>query len=100
MVQRATACSCASGAASSRQRLDEGQRPVQQRTIAAAASSSFELKCLYRLALAMPTSAATSSTVIRSKPLSASRRMTDDTIASSRTRCICSFSGTRVITAF
>ena len=48
------------------------------RIIAAAASSSFEVKCLYRLALAMPTSAATSSTVIRSKPFSASSRLTDD----------------------
>ncbi len=36
------------------------------RTIAAAASRSLDSKCLYSEALAMPTIAATSSTVIRS----------------------------------
>ena len=70
------------------------------RTIAAAASSSLDVKCLYRLALAMPTSLATSSTVIRSKPFSASRRLTDATIASSRARSTCSRNETRAIPRF
>ena len=57
-------------------------------TIAAQASSSLLLKCLYRLALAMPTSAATSSTVIASKPFSASSRLTDWMMAASRAASI------------
>ena len=64
---------------------DEFQR------MAAAAKSSLLGKCLYRLALAMPTCAATSSTVMASKPFSASSRFTACTMASSRTcsmRCL------------
>ena len=54
------------------------------RTMAAAARSSLLEKCLYKLALAMPTLAATSSTVMASKPLSASRRLAMRMMASSR----------------
>ena len=64
-------------------------------TMAAAARSSLLGKCLYRLALAMPTPAATSSTVIASKPFSASRRLTAWMMASSRTLSICALKDTR-----
>ena len=57
--------------------------------MAAAAKSSLLGKCLYRLALAMPTLAATSSTVIASKPFSASSKFTAWMIAFSRACSIC-----------
>ena len=57
-------------------------------TMAAQASSSLLVKCLYRLALAMPTSAATSSTVMASKPFSDNKRLTDWMMAVSRAASI------------
>ncbi len=58
-------------------------------TMAAHANSSLLLKCLYKLALAIPTSAATSSTVIASKPFSESNRFTEAVMASSLASNIC-----------
>ena len=58
------------------------------RSIAAQANASLLLKCLYKLALAIPTSAATSSTVIASNPFSASKRLTDSMMADSRASSI------------
>src|SRR6218665_1139856 len=62
--------------------------------MAAAHSASLLPKCLYRLALAMPTASATSSMVIRSNAFSPSRRQADARIAASRAWYICALNET------
>src|SRR6218665_2107492 len=62
--------------------------------MAAVHSASLLPKCLYRLALAMPTALATSSMVIRSNAFSPSRRQADARIAASRAWYICALNET------
>jgi hypothetical protein len=68
MAQRATALSWSSAATSGLARNPSTKTMARSRarTMAAAARSSLDAKCLYKLALAMPASAATSSTVMAS----------------------------------
>ena len=88
IVQRVTALSL-SMAACSAGKVEMNSCALRMAvTMAAQASSSLLVKCLYKLALAMPTSAATSSTVIASKPFSASNRLTDWMMAVSRAASI------------
>ena len=84
IIQRTTALSWSSGAARVGKVAKKSCAWPSTRTMPAAASCSLLEKCLYRLALAMPTLAATWSMVIRSKPFSANKRLAASTMAFSR----------------
>jgi len=89
MVQRTTARRRCKGDMSSGKVSRKACACPIRWAMAAAARSSLLGKCLYRLALAIPTLAATSSTVMASKPFSASSRFTERMMASSRACSIC-----------